>query len=175
MEITIIIVGLIVNFLAILAVSWKGGEKIGTIETNISWLKKGIEDLTTDVDNLRDGAFSQASPISLTDKGAEILNGSGIKEYIEANQDKLIDTCKRQKLATAYDVQTFVFNMFDRLTFDAETDKKIKDYAFSHGTSTNIVNRVGAIYFRDMAIKACGFEIKDLDKAQSKSTKHMLK
>jgi len=100
-----------------------------------------------------------------------LLNESGIKEYIESNEEKLIEICELLKGTNSYEVQKFVFSYFNKLDFGDIFDKKIKSYAYDQGVSTDIIRRVGAIFFRDICLYKFEMKIEDIDK---NNTRQML-
>ncbi|MGC1176960.1 MAG: hypothetical protein WA843_02720 [Candidatus Saccharimonadales bacterium] len=109
--------------------------------------------------------FVQNSPISLTNKGKNILEESGLKEYIDRDKALLHSGCgKERKMETPYDVQQSAFDFFDEHEFPNDIDNKLKTYAFNEGLSMDSVRRIGAIYFRDICLSEKGFEAADLDK-----------
>jgi len=108
--------------------------------------------------------FKGQSPISLTSKGSQFLNNSGLKQYIDDNIERLVDTCSKNKnMVTAYDVQQASFDFFDRYNFPKEIENVLKTYAFNQGISMDIIRRIGAIYFRDLCLEKMNFRPEDLD------------
>jgi hypothetical protein len=147
----------------LITITWIASRWVGTIKTDISWLKDGVKDLRSEIENKTVGAFGASSPISLTPKGKELLDQSGIKEFIDNRKQELLLLGNTKELKSAYDVQEFVFGYFDAVQLDEKTDEKIKKYAFNEGISTDIIRRVGAIYFRNLLLEKCGFKPEDLD------------
>ena len=86
METLLTVIGL-GNLLAILAIVWKGREKIGVIETNILWLKERVNYIANTQsiakDNKTFDLMANASPIRLLPTGETVLNESGIKKKID--------------------------------------------------------------------------------------------
>ncbi|MCB9810625.1 MAG: hypothetical protein H6779_02125 [Candidatus Nomurabacteria bacterium] len=166
METLLTVIGL-GNFLAIMAIVWKGGERIGTIETNIDWLKETVKDIANNQsiakDNKRLNLIGNASPLRLKPEGERVLEASGMKEYIDSHESELHNKCGHNCDISAYEIQENVFDMFDGIEFDKDTDKKFKDYAFSKGMNMETIRRIGAIYFRDKCLKLCNLNHGDVD------------
>lgn len=138
------------------------------IKNNISTDLKDVRERFAALEGRTAGLFDSHSPISLTDKGNEYLQASGLKEYIDSQVDVLIAACSQQgNLATPYDVQSSVFDFFEDFRFPEEEANKFKTYAFNQGISMDAFKRIGAIYFRDICLEAQGFKAEDLDNPKS--------
>jgi hypothetical protein len=149
---------------------------IGGQLNTLSTLKKDIEDtIKPDLKDVRErfatlegkaaNLFQAHSPISLTDKGKDYLESSGLKDYIDEHKDSLMEQCDHTvSMSTPYDVQQIAFTLFDEIDFPEDVDKQLKNYAFEQGASTDALRRVGALYFRDLALAAHGFTSEDIDK-----------
>lgn len=104
------------------------------------------------------------SPLRLTEIGQKILTESGIKQFVEDRKEEILNQLKKENYTKAYDVQEWCFKIFDELSNKPELQEAFKDYVFRTGYSFNEIFRVGAIYFRDIALKELGFSVEDLDK-----------
>ena len=155
----------ITGFLLTLGITWS------SLNTNVKILSKNVSEINVDVKNLQErffilegkasGTFMSQSPISLTDKGNMVLKESGIKKYIEYKGDSFPEiVCKSSELSP-YDIQKQVFEYFDEMEIEEPYQKIIKDYAFNHGVSTDVVRRVGAIYFRDICLSHFNIDVKN--------------
>jgi len=165
MEALLTVIGL-GNLMAILAIVWKGGERMGTIETNIGWLKKSmekIEDTVKDIantqsvakDNKNFNLMGNASPIRLKPEGENVLENSGMKDFVDSNEVMLHENCGHYCEISAYEIQEKVFDLFDNYEFEKEVDKKFKDFAYKEGMNIETIRRIGAIYFRDKCLQVC--------------------
>lgn len=139
-------------------------------------LKKASEDLVKKVTSIDsrvsniEGRFgvgytSTSSPVRLTPKGLEILNKSGAKTIVdnEKNKKKILDKiCSKGKPKTAYDVQEKTKQVIKDMADDSMFIP-LKNYAFTKGIDLEILLNIVAIYFRDIALKHCGFKVEDLD------------
>lgn len=162
---------------SLLAIAWYASGRFSKIETSLEGVKERvkdmkenvslrIEELKTDVNNIRLNAFSSNSPISLTEKGWEILNESGLKEYIDTKKDTLLTACSPKKETNPYEVQEHVFTMFSEYTFEEEIYDTLQIYAFEKGIPMDIIRRVGAIYFRDICLTSFGMNAEELGKKE---------
>ena len=144
---------------ALIVVAYYSGARFSGIETSITWIKESITKLEGRMDN----TFASASPVKLLPKGVEILNSSGIKEYIDRNKEHLITKCNFTGLKNQYDIQEKAFECFSTINF-GDFEDKIKESAFKFGMSLETIRRIGGIYFRDILLTENGFTPEDLDK-----------
>ena len=145
---------------SLILIAWKSGGRFTGIETSITWIKESITKLEGRMDN----AFGSASPIKLLPRGIEILEKSGLKEYIDKNRDDLISRCGFKKdLTNQYDIQENAFRCFDELDF-GEFESKLKETSYKYGMSLETIRRIGGIHFRDILLSENGFTPEDLDK-----------
>ncbi len=155
-------------FLVSLGVSW------GTLVTKIGNIASSIKDkIEPDLKDVRERfaalegslgkTFASASPVKLLPKGEQILNESGLKNYIDENQKILLEQFKSSCITkNQYDIQDQSFRFFDELDFGVFEDK-LKKAAFDHGMNISTIRRIGGIYFRDIALLEAGFKPEDLD------------
>ena len=158
------IIGTVTTSLVVIA--WQSGSRFSKIETAIDWLKDAIKDIKVDNNNKIINAFKNASPVNLTERGKQLLTESGLKKYINDNIQNLMEQCQTKEKTNSYETQEFIFNLFDDLILTADIDKKMKDYAYKQGISTDIVRRTGAIYFRDICLNNFNMKIEDIDNAK---------
>ena len=150
--------------------------KIGEMGTDIDNIKEDIREIKPDLKDVRErvatieGKLSPvtvgASPIRLNDLGKKILEESGIKNFVIEKKDGLLTQFKQERTGqptSAYDIQEWCFKTFDTLSKQPEFPEALKEYAFERGVSLSDICRVGAIYFRDIAIKEFGLKVEDLD------------
>ena len=148
--------------------AWKGGGRFSGIETSITWIKESLIKLEGRIGNLEgrfDKSFSTQSPISLLQRGKDILENSGLKKYIDDNESMLLEQCKSEKaMSNPYDIQESVFKFLDEIIFPIDLENNIKTTAFNFGASLDVVRRIAGIYFRDICLSKLGFKPEDLDK-----------
>ena len=147
----------------LLLLAWKGSSRFSAIETGLEWIVDRLKDLKIDIDNVRNQAFQNNSPLVLTTKGTQWLNDSGLKEYIDANLPILRKSCAHKQETNAYEVQQHVFSLFDKMEFEKSFDDRLKQYAYEQGISMEVLRRIGAIYFRDICLTDFKMDMKDLD------------
>lgn len=147
---------------ALLLTAYYSGSRFSAIETSINWIKESITKLEGRIDN----AFASSSPVKLLPKGIEVLEKSGLKEYIDMRKDELIAYCKSTKnLTNQYDIQESAFECFDKLDF-GEFESNLKEAAYQYGLNIQTIRRIGGIYFRDILLSENEFTPEDLDKSK---------
>lgn len=165
------IIGLVVVVLGA-GIAW------GTLKSSVNHIKESLSKIEPDLKDIRERFFTlegktsklfeTASPINLSLKGKEVLESSGLKKYLDDNKDNLFNSCKSEKeFKTAYDVQTAVFEFFDAHKFPEEVENRLKETAFSIGSSPEVLKRLGAIYFRKFCLEKLNFKEEDLDKPRT--------
>jgi hypothetical protein len=149
---------------ALIGVAWYSGSRFSALDTSVSWIKDSITKLEGRMDN----AFASGSPVKLLSKGVEILNESGMKDYIESRKKDLVEKCEFNKkgLTNQYDIQEKSFECFDKLDFGS-FNEKLKETSFKYGMSIETIRRIGGIYFRDILLSENGFTPEDLDKPKT--------
>ena len=156
---------------SLILIAWYSGGRFSGLETSISWIKESLIKLEGRIGNLEgrfDKSFSTQSPISLLQRGKDILESSGLKKYIDNNENILWEQCKSHKiLSNPYDIQESAFKFFDEVEFPTDIKEQIKTTAFNFGTSLDVVKRIGGIYFRDKCLGRLGFKPEDLDKPKA--------
>ena len=84
--------------------------------------------------------------------GLAWLNDSGLKAYIDANSEQLLNFCEEKQSINPYEVQKHIFAMFDALQFTPDVEDRVKKFAYEQGTTMAILRRVGAIYLRNICL-----------------------
>jgi len=149
---------------ALIGVAWYTGSRFSKIETDLDWIKDIVRGLKIDFGDKEIGAFKKESPVELSEKGETLLRESGLKGYIDERKDDFIQCCRSKNPgATAYDVQGYIFDLFDNFRFETEFEARLKQYAFEQGVSLDFIRRVGAIYLRNMCLKAMDLSKRDID------------
>jgi len=157
----------------IVAAYYTGG-RFRAIETDIGWLKKSvekIEDTVKDIantqsvakDNKNFNLMGNASPIRLKPEGINVLENSGMKDFVDSNEKMLHENCGHDCEISAYEIQEKVFDLFDNFEFEKEVDKRFKDFAYKEGMNIETIRRIGAIYFRDKCLQVCDLVPADVD------------
>ena len=148
--------------------------QIGNLEKDIENLDGDVERLTEKVisiDNrvyymegrLEENYIRSASPMTLTEKGTEVLIESKAKEIVKAHKQEILDKILADpKPTNAYDAQEktkeVIRGMKDDLIF-----LSIKEYAFQKGINLYVILDIIAIYFRNFVLEELGFKIEDCD------------
>jgi hypothetical protein len=111
-----------------------------------------VRDLAIKTENISERAFESSSPISLTATGEQLLRDSGLKSYIDQSRDELTAQLRARAPLDLYTVQESAFRLFDRMSLDDPFARHLNKFAYRHGTSNELLRRVGAIYLRDIAV-----------------------
>lgn len=146
----------------IIAVAWKLSGRIGKIEGNIEGLGTRLGNLETG----QSGTIASSSPSTLTEKGEKLLSSGGMKEYIDANLERLLGDCRSfNSLDTAYDVQRAALKLFATLELEEGLEKSMKTAAFEEGVSMDVMRQIGGIYLRDRCLDQLNMNAEDLDRS----------
>jgi len=137
----------------LILIAWKGSARLAALETSMEWVQSTLNDLKVAVDNTPRKAFGDGSPIELRPVGLAWLNDSGLKAYIDANSDQLLTLCEEKRSNNPYELQKYIFTMFDTLRIAADVEDRVKRFAYEQGTTIAILRRVGAIYLRNLYFK----------------------
>ena len=163
----------IVVFLVGLGVAW------GTLGTSVKGIKADVGGLKDDMKDIRErfanlegrssGLFKSQSPVNLTPFGDKALTESGLKTYIEENQEILMQVCEEaHDMSTSYDVQESVFEFMNEYKFPDATENAMKTYAFDHGLTMDNMRRVAALHLRNLILGIKGYDPEDIDKNDKK-------
>lgn len=150
-------------------VAWYSNGRFTKLETDVDWIKSLLKNLKILFGNKDVQAFEKQSPIELTPKGEELLEKSGLKEYISNKRNDFISKCKSAKnVHTAYDVQEYIFNLIDEWKFNADFEKKLKNYSYKKGVELDIMRRIGGIYLRNICLSKMNLDKQDIDKHEQR-------
>src|SRR5258708_27204154 len=136
----------------LIALAYYANGRFTRIETNFDWLADAVRDLTVRTENVSARAFETGSPISLTATGEQLLRDSGLKSYIDNRRDELTAGLRTQAPFDLYTIHDSAFRMFGRISLDDTFTRHLNKFAFRNGTSTDLLKRVGAIYFREISL-----------------------
>jgi hypothetical protein len=146
-----------------------------TLDKNLGELQIGVGDIAREVKsidrrvlrietNFGLSPLVSGSPLKLTEVGEKILNESGIKEAADTSRENLLEAIKGKHPESAYDVQKITRHIFQNIAWSPHVVKSIKEYSYQSGQwGLSDILDVGAIYFRDIALKEFGYEVKDVD------------
>lgn len=155
---------------------------IGKYTQKIDYLYKDGEDLKTDIkdlikriticetkieertQNLAATLTKRKSPISLSEKGEEMLIKSGANKFVLDNLQELVKKIKEKDPKSAYDVQEISKDVIKSMTAD---DKFIplKDYVYKEGIELDAIIIVMSIFLRDQALPLLNYKPEDVDKS----------
>ena len=103
------------------------------------------------------------SPITLSEKGEELLKKSGADKFVLENTNKFVEAIKARNPKTAYDVQAISREVLQSFQ-DHEEFNPFKDFAFKEGLDLEPIFIVMSIFLRDIALPLLGFKYEELDK-----------
>jgi hypothetical protein len=185
-EPTVIQVGLLESAVGLAAIVLAAGVAWGTLKTKVGQLDKDVAEIKQDTKKFakdmavvktivqkeaQDGYAVANSPRRLTERGANLLENSGIKELIDANRADILVEIKQKAPKTAYDAEICVMNVIENFFRNNEAlNNALKEKTFALGENIEIVYFVGGIYFRDIALPEIGFKINDIDKSTDKKS-----
>lgn len=106
--------------------------------------------------------IKRKSPISLTEKGIEILRNSGSDKFVLENQAELVQKIKDKNPKTAYDVQFVAREVVESLQND-ERFIPFKNYVYKEGFPLEHIFIVMGVYLRDVALPLLGFSLEQVD------------
>ncbi len=157
------LVGLVTAFLTVSYKMWKYTEKVDQLEKNN--LHGRLSTLEGKFDSMKDASafIKRKSPISLTDRGEEMINVSQGKALVDSNYQMLLNFIKEKNPTTAYDVQEYSFKVLDERR-DEDIFIPLKNYAFNEGIDYDLILKVVSVYLRDKALIDFNFTQADIDK-----------
>jgi len=147
---------------------------VDDLKNEVSSLKSEFKELSKDLNTCStkleertsrgaDAYTKRKSPISLNEKGEELLKRSGIDKFVLENQSDLVGKIKEKTPKTAYDVQVFSKNIVEAIYTDDKFNP-FKDFAFKEGLDIEVIFTVMSLYLRDIALPLLGFSYDQLDK-----------
>ena len=102
------------------------------------------------------------SPLTLNEKGKDILNKSGIKELVDKKLVQLIENIKEKNPQNAYQIQEFAKEVMFNIKANPETLPQLQKGAFDTGVDVDSVLLVGSIYLRDLALPEFNCRLEDI-------------
>lgn len=164
-----LLVGIVVFFLGLLAIVWKGKKEIGDainenlkpINSTNNRLVLAINELQTIVRNGITGTTIEhsllergASPLRPTVFGAKLIKDSGLEKVLDDNKEDLRIKLKATlpKEYTEYDVQEKARELLLSLK-DDQIMNSVKEYVYKTPTDIKIVLRTGGLWLRDDFLK----------------------
>jgi hypothetical protein len=138
---------------ALIAISYYAQGRFTALETDVTWLKDTVGELTIRAENVHAKLFKSSSPVSLTPAGYIALKGSGLRSYIDANRKALVAQLDKAR-CDPYELQQHAFMLLAELPLKDAVEHHLQRFAFAHDVSTDLLRRVGAIYLRDIAAPA---------------------
>jgi hypothetical protein len=144
-------------------------ETVGDLKKTIDKMYERFVRVEERVNTLwKDEVAPAHSPRQLNAIGQNILNGSGIKEIIEAKKTELLAKVRALNPTNAYDAEQYALNVVSELPKHCpDVTLKLKEGAFKVGSGVETVLLVGGFYLRDLIFPELGFPLTDLDKPKA--------
>ena len=140
--------------------------KVKTLETDSKGLSRELAECSTKIDE-RTQSYSatltkRKSPVTLTDKGEELLKRSGSDKFVLENKDELINKIKEKNPKTAYDIQLFAREIIEGLQ-NEDRFNQFKNFVYKEGIDLETIFIVMSIYLRDIALPLLGYKPEQID------------
>jgi len=156
-----LIIGIVVFFLSLLAIIWKGKDEIAeTIKKEIAPFESiayAIDEIQTILRNKLKGISIQhtlvekgSSPLNPAEYGAKLIRDSGLGKILDENKESLCIKLRASlpKDYTDYDVQEKSRELLVSLKDDSMM-RPVKEYVYNHPIDIEIVLKVGGLWLRD--------------------------
>jgi hypothetical protein len=174
-----IISGGIVSFLVASVKLGKYTQMVDDLKDDVSSIKKELRELENKLTKCEtqieertspmSGLTKRKSPVSLTDKGEQLLKASGADKFILENQSELIEDIRKNNPTTAYDVQEYSKEVVKSLK-DSPKIVDLKNFAFKEGIELEAIFIVMGVYLRDIALPILGYTKEEVDKSDPNKT-----
>jgi hypothetical protein len=125
-----------------------------------------VSDMKPKVNILWQDKFAPASsPRKLNERGASVLQESGIKEIIDDKRQDLLAAVRGVATKNAYDAEMAILATVQDIPEQyPELLERIKNGAFKTGTSIETILFVGGLYLRDLIFPELGFSLDEVDR-----------
>lgn len=156
-----LIVGIIVFFLALLAVVWRGKTEIGEAIKSALAPFSSIAHAITEIQTILGEKFpgltinhsmteKPGSPLRPTQYGVQLIRDSGLEVILNDNRDTLCTKLRGslQQGYIEYDVQENARNLLIGLKDDPMM-RQVKEYVYNHPIDIEIILRTGGLWLRD--------------------------
>jgi hypothetical protein len=143
-------------------------ERVGHIKDSVDEIKpdvKIIPVIKEKVDVLwQSKVVGPGSPIILTERGKDILNGSKIEEFTTEYYQEILQKVKDRNLQNPYQVQESLIEIVTSYKNNQLCKNKLENAAYITGTDVDTVLLVAAVNIRDKVISDLGMKVEDVDK-----------
>ncbi len=133
----------------LLAVAYYADSRLRRLQASIDCQTGVLRELNIRAENAGKKLLAATGPARLTPAGQRLLARSGLKAYIDSHQAELLAQC--DSCRDSYEFRDCVFRLFAGLTFDDLLARDLKEFAFTDGVSTDLLRRVGAVYFSEFS------------------------
>jgi hypothetical protein len=160
-----LIIGIILFFLGLLAIIWKGKSEIAsTINEQIKPFNS-MAHAITEIQSILKSKFNEliinhsmvergSSPLKPTSYGVKLIKDSGLEKILDEQKDFLCTRLKAKldKDYTEYDIQENARNLLVELKNDPMMNP-VKDYVYNNPIDIKIILQTGGLWLRDDFLK----------------------
>lgn len=136
-------------------------ERFVAVETRVEDMRERLSTVEERTEKFWKNTFAeQQSPRKLNELGKKILDESGIKEVIEANEAELHEMVREEGADNPYDAERVIEEITKEIPEQfPETLDELKTNAYYLGESLDAVLYVGSLYLRDRLFPKMGFSV----------------
>jgi hypothetical protein len=110
----------------------------------------------------REPLIQSKSPISLSNRGADFLDKSEGRQFVDKYFDEFLKQVEALSPKNAYDVQESSKKVIEKLKNDDRLND-IKEFLFKDGSTLDDVFIVMSVYLRDKILKHKNWNVSDID------------
>ncbi len=130
-------------------------------------IREDVNDIKPKVKILWELQFaSSKSPLVPNEKGADILEKSGIKEMVDAASTRLVEEIKEKAPQNPYQIQEYAKAVMLNMKNNADVLQHLQEGAFNAGVDVDTILFIGSLYLRDLALPEFSFASEDTDDVQ---------
>jgi len=156
-----LVLGMVVFFLALLGIIWKGKSEIASAIKGELNPFRNMASAITEMQTILMHKFTgltinhsmtevPGSPLKPTEYGAQLIRDSGLEKILDDNKALLCEKL-RASLAegyTEYDVQEEARHLL-LLLKDDQIMRQVKEYVYNHPIDIEVILRTGGLWLRD--------------------------
>lgn len=143
------------------------GYFIKQILNNTNKISADVSDMKPKVKVLWELQFAGGkSPLTLNERGLNILNKSGIKELVDNALSQFLDEIQEKNPINTYEVQELSRQVMLNIKNNPNILPKLQEWAFNAGVDVDAVLFVGSLYLRDLVLPKFNFKLEDIDSSK---------
>ena len=133
------------------------GDALKNVEKDVKEIKEKVSECVERIATM-EGRMQpyvmKGSPLSLTEKGLDLLECSGAREYIDKNKEGLLKSF--EDIDKPFDIQEGAEKLMQE---KLREDDGVKEYAFRNGERMEDISDVAGIALRDIVFEHKGIEV----------------